>query len=186
MQLPVRPQSGKRIPKNWFRDLYDYIAAATTLRGDSRNIAVRMTDAGQVIRFIGNSRSAPGGGMAASLPVYDGPLAVKYRKTVSAFRELSLNNGGIVNLNGETLYPSNMSLDVTSITTGTHTVWLSIVDYGSISLSLQLALDLSDSPSMIDRRFNFLLATWNAETNEVTQIWNAPQIVTLYAESVNI
>ena len=66
MKLPIRPQAGQRIPRNWFRDLYDYVAAVTTIRGDSKNIAVAMTDAGQVIRYIGRNEGFSSGGLFSS------------------------------------------------------------------------------------------------------------------------
>jgi len=75
MKLPIRPQAGQKIPKNWFRDLYDYVAAMTTIRGDRKNIAVTQTDAGQIIRFIGKDNMSPGGSFSA-LSRYEGPWAL--------------------------------------------------------------------------------------------------------------
>ena len=72
MKMPIRPQTGMRIPKNWFRDLYDYVAAMTTIRGDRKNITVTQTDAGQVIRFIGRGGGSGGGSAGESAEGYQG------------------------------------------------------------------------------------------------------------------
>lgn len=72
MKMPIRPQTGMKIPKNWFRDLYDYVAAMTTIRGDKKNITVTQTPSGQVIRFIGRGGGSGGGSAGGSAAGYQG------------------------------------------------------------------------------------------------------------------
>lgn len=72
MKMPIRPQTGMKIPKNWFRDLYDYVAAMTTIRGDRKNITVTQTPSGQVIRFIGRGGGSGGGSAGGSAAGYQG------------------------------------------------------------------------------------------------------------------
>ena len=76
MKMPIRPQTGMKIPKNWFRDLYDYVAAMTTIRGDRKNITVTQTDAGQVIRFIGRGVGAGGGSPGGAVAGYQGYFTI--------------------------------------------------------------------------------------------------------------
>lgn len=84
MKMPIRPQAGMKIPKNWFRDLYDYVAAMTVIRGDRKNITVTQTAAGQVIRFIGKNGIASAGtvsGGGGEAFKYQGPFSLYIGET---------------------------------------------------------------------------------------------------------
>lgn len=110
---------------------------------------------------------------------YDGPFAVSIVKTSG--KAIHVKQGP-VNINGRIVYPyQDNLLDVTSITAGTHTVWLRIVNSGeTIATSVIVSLDLTSA----DMLFDFLIAEWNAETDEIRQIWNSSQICSIYAEVV--
>lgn len=76
MIKPVRPISGKRIPKGWHTALWDWVASMD-IRGDMKTVFVKATDQGKMIsaKPISDvqSANASGGGDSGG---YDGPFRV--------------------------------------------------------------------------------------------------------------
>jgi hypothetical protein len=182
MKRPIRPQSGQRIPKNWFRDLYDYIMAATTIRGDKKNIAVTMTDAGQVIRYIGkntNALSAGKGSGSSSDFQYDGPFALRIEGSGES-RSIRCREGliwtpttcGRCNPTYISPLPSSSKLIVIS-SSGT----LSSIDEDPL---VDTGLPVVQDPNYWNT--NAVLGRYDAETESVTQYHFSPIIFLIPTE----
>lgn len=186
MKMPIRPQAGQRIPKNWFRDLYDYIMAATTIRGDKKNIAVTTTDAGQVIRYIGkntNALSAGKGNGSSSDFQYDGPFALRIEgdgeyKTIRSNEGLIWTPTECRRYYTTSIYPlpSSSKLIVVS-------------KWGELIAIDDDSLIMSGLPTGPDTEFwanHALLGRYDAETESVTQYHFSPIVYLIKTEAMII
>ena len=93
----IRPQSGQRIPRGWFGQLYDEVMACR-IRGDQRTISVKRTPSGTVVSMIGAAKGGTGAavGMFTILSTGEGKFIVVDTNNQS--------QAGIAQINGR-FYP---------------------------------------------------------------------------------